>query len=173
VVSCSSDGFVKVIFYIVCPLLIPITFGLWYSATRYIYVSACTESQIYFLFIFLKVHFTKSVSFNRHSLCPYKDYFMFCWMCNIMYQCSRTNKMQFLFSVKYKLTATTCFQHYLLIIRRRLMYNSWYIACVLCWLAATRVGVPLHFQPWLHTQYTNCLGIIDQHYAPITLVNKI
>jgi WD40 repeat protein len=28
VVSCSSDGFVKVIFYIVCPLLIPITFGL-------------------------------------------------------------------------------------------------------------------------------------------------
>jgi len=28
VVSCSSDGFVKVIFYIVCPLQISVTFGL-------------------------------------------------------------------------------------------------------------------------------------------------
>jgi hypothetical protein len=54
---------------------------------------------------------------------------------------SRTNKMQFLYSVYYELTASTCFEHYLLIFTRCCTNNNWYIACVLCWLAATRVGV--------------------------------
>ena len=76
VVSCCSDGFVKVIFCIVCPLQISVTFGLRYSAKRYNCVSACTESQIYFLFIFLKVHLTKVFQINvRHLLCPYENYF--------------------------------------------------------------------------------------------------
>jgi hypothetical protein len=37
----------------------------------------------------------------------------------------------------------TCFEHYLLILRRRYTSGAWYIACVLCQLAATRVGVEL------------------------------
>jgi hypothetical protein len=49
--------------------------------------------------------------------------------------------MLFLYSVYYELTACTCFEHYLLIFRRRCINNCWYIACVLCRLAATRVGV--------------------------------
>jgi hypothetical protein len=47
--------------------------------------------------------------------------------------------MHFLFSVYYELTATTCFQHYLLIISRHCIYNNWYILCVLCRLASTLV----------------------------------
>jgi hypothetical protein len=35
-----------------------------------------------------------------------------------VFQYSRTNKMHFLFSVHYELTASTCFKHYVLIIRR-------------------------------------------------------
>jgi hypothetical protein len=56
------------------------------------------------------------------------------------------NRTKFLFSVYYELTASTCFKHYLPIIRRHCIHNNWYIACVLCQLAATRVGVEL--QPW-------------------------
>jgi hypothetical protein len=32
---------------------------------------------------------------------------------------------------------------YLLIIKRHCIYNYWYVLCVLCRLAASRVGVPL------------------------------
>jgi hypothetical protein len=50
--------------------------------------------------------------------------------------------MHFLYSVYYELTFSACFEHYLLIFRRRCVNNNWYrIACVLCLLAATRVGV--------------------------------
>jgi hypothetical protein len=49
--------------------------------------------------------------------------------------------MHFLYSVSYELTASTCFEHCLLIIRRSCINNNWYTACVLCQLAATRVGV--------------------------------
>jgi hypothetical protein len=58
-----------------------------------------------------------------------------------MYQYSKTKKMHFLYSFYYELTASTCFEHYLLIFRRRCRNNNWYIACVLCGLAATRNGV--------------------------------
>jgi hypothetical protein len=51
--------------------------------------------------------------------------------------------MHFLYSVYYELTASTCFEHYLLILRRLSKKNNWYIACVLCLLAATRVEVEL------------------------------
>jgi hypothetical protein len=66
--------------------------------------------------------------------------------------------MHFLYSVYYELTACKCFEHYLLIFRRRFINNSWYIAFVLCRLTATRFGVEL--QTWcqpadiIHTQYT-------------------
>jgi hypothetical protein len=63
---------------------------------------------------------------------------MFCWPCIVVYQYSKTNEMQFLYSVYYELTASTYFEHYLLIFRRRCTSNSWYFACVLCRLAVTR-----------------------------------
>jgi hypothetical protein len=51
--------------------------------------------------------------------------------------------MHFLNSVYYELTYSTCFQHYLLIFRRCCTNINWYIPCILCRLAATRIGVPL------------------------------
>jgi hypothetical protein len=68
---------------------------------------------------------------------------MSCWPCIVTYQYSRANKMYFLFSVYYELTASTCFVHNFLIIRRHCINNNWYLACVLCRLASTRVGVEL------------------------------
>jgi hypothetical protein len=50
---------------------------------------------------------------------------------NVNTQYSRTNKMHFLYSVYYELTAPTCFEHYLLIFRRCCINNTWYIACVM------------------------------------------
>jgi hypothetical protein len=44
-------------------------------------------------------------------------------------------------SVYYKLTASACFEQYLLIIRRHCIHNSWY--SLRCGLAATRVLVVL------------------------------
>jgi hypothetical protein len=43
-------------------------------------------------------------------------------------------------TLKVELTASTCFEHYLLIIRRQCMYSNWYTVCVLCRLDATRVA---------------------------------
>jgi hypothetical protein len=57
------------------------------------------------------------------------------------YQCSKTNETHSLYSIYYELTATTCFEHYLLIFRRCCTNNNWYIACVLCRLTANRLGV--------------------------------
>jgi hypothetical protein len=51
--------------------------------------------------------------------------------------------MQYLHSVYYELTASTCFEHHLLIFRRRYTSNNWYTACVLCLLVATRIGEEL------------------------------
>jgi hypothetical protein len=55
------------------------------------------------------------------------------------------------YSIYLELWASTCFEHYLLILRRRYTNGTWYIVCVLCQLAATRVGVELAFQ--LHHIY--------------------
>jgi hypothetical protein len=51
--------------------------------------------------------------------------------------------MHFLYSVYYELTASTCFEHYLLIFRRRRTNSNWYLACMLCLFVATRIGVHL------------------------------
>jgi hypothetical protein len=66
------------------------------------------------------------------------------------------------------LTASTCFKHYLLIIRRCCINNCWYIASVLCRLAANRVGVRLSaarvgvpLQPWQQTADIICLQYIN------------
>jgi hypothetical protein len=52
---------------------------------------------------------------------------------NTRCQYSKTNEVHFLFSVHYDLTASTCFEHYVLIFRRRCINNI------------------------IHMQYTNCL----------------
>jgi hypothetical protein len=59
-------------------------------------------------------------------------------------QYRKTNEMHFLYSIYYELTTSTCFEHYLLNFRRRCTNKNWYIVCVLCMLASTRTGVPLH-----------------------------
>jgi hypothetical protein len=52
--------------------------------------------------------------------------------------------MHFLYSIYYELTASTCFEHYLLIFRRRCTNNNWYFVCMLCLLAATTIGMERH-----------------------------
>jgi hypothetical protein len=66
---------------------------------------------------------------------------MFYWPCIVIDQCSITNERHFLYSVYHELTASICFEHYLLNFRRSCTNNNWYIACMLCLLAATTVGV--------------------------------
>jgi hypothetical protein len=95
-----------------------------------------------------------SVEYNRrvNVTCFLKN-LLFCWPCIVIHQYSKTNEMHFLYSCCYELTASTCFEHYLLIFRRRCTNNTWYIACVLCLLAA-----PTRMQPTdiTRTQYTDC-----------------
>jgi hypothetical protein len=55
------------------------------------------------------------------------------------YQYNRTNKMHYLLSVY--LIASTCFERFLLIIRRYCIYNNWYILCILCQLVTSKVEV--------------------------------
>jgi hypothetical protein len=67
------------------------------------------------------------------------------------YHYSRTNDMHFLYSVYYELTASTCFEHYMLIFRRCCTNYNWYIACVFCLSAATRFELELtayELQTW-------------------------
>jgi hypothetical protein len=51
------------------------------------------------------------------------------------YQDNETNVIN-VYSVYYKLEASPCFEHYLLIFRRRCSNGTWYIACVICQSAA-------------------------------------
>jgi hypothetical protein len=60
---------------------------------------------------------------------------MFTVLKDWIYQYHRTNVMHFLFSL-LRMNASTCFEHYLLIPRRRATSNTWYVACMLCKLAA-------------------------------------
>jgi hypothetical protein len=55
----------------------------------------------------------------------------------LYYQYSKTKKIHFLYSIYYELTASTCFEYYLLIFRRCCTNNAWYTAWVLRLLAAT------------------------------------
>jgi hypothetical protein len=61
---------------------------------------------------------------------------MFCWPSIIVYQYNETNVMHFSFNWETK--ASTCFEHYLLILRRRSTNSTLYIACV-CQLAVPRL----------------------------------
>jgi hypothetical protein len=92
--------------------------------------------QIAILFILHKQHIVPAVT-------------TFCFDCRMLqtpfierqikslYTCqyNETNVMQFLFNL-LRIKAYTCFEHYLLILSRRYTSGTWYIACVLCQLAA-------------------------------------
>jgi hypothetical protein len=63
--------------------------------------------------------------------------------------------------------ASTCFEHYVLILKRRFTNGTWYTACVLCQLTAAGMGVtgvsdisstPILVQPTdiTRTQYNKC-----------------
>jgi hypothetical protein len=45
--------------------------------------------------------------------------------------------------------ASTCFEHYLLILRQPCTISTWYIMCVLCQLAALGLNIT-------HIQYIKC-----------------
>jgi hypothetical protein len=76
--------------------------------------------------------------------------------------------MHFLYSVYYELTASTCFEHYLLIFRTCCINNYWYIVCVLCWLAATPglEWMSLHSNPGSSQQYTHNIPIVVYAACP-------
>jgi hypothetical protein len=57
----------------------------------------------------------------------------------MVYQYSETNVMHFLLNL-LGIKASKCFEHYLLILRRRYTNDTWYTACVLCQLAAPGVA---------------------------------
>jgi hypothetical protein len=51
------------------------------------------------------------------------------------HQDSKTEEMHFLYSVYYELAASTCFEHYLLIFRRRRTNSDFIVrVCYICWL---------------------------------------
>jgi hypothetical protein len=70
-----------------------------------------------------------------------------------MYQYSETNVMYFLFNLLKELRASTCFEHYLLILRRCYTNDTWYIACVLCQFATPGLMQPTDIT---RTQYIKC-----------------
>jgi hypothetical protein len=77
-------------------------------------------------------------------------------------QYSETNVMQFLFNL-LRINASACFEHYLLILKRRLTTDTWYICVRVMSVGCNRIGVELVsptvlLQPTdiTPTQYTKC-----------------
>jgi hypothetical protein len=58
------------------------------------------------------------------------DNLMLCWLCIIVYECSKTNVTYFLYSVYRELTASVCYEHHLLTFRRPCTNSIWYRYCV-------------------------------------------
>jgi hypothetical protein len=111
------------------------------NLTRYdkknIYRSSCKVPVIHSCRILIKLKFSRlffekysNIQFHENPSCGSRV--VPCGRRTWRYQYSRTNEMHFLY-------LSTCFEHYLLVIRRRCTNNSWYIACVLCQLAATHL----------------------------------
>jgi hypothetical protein len=69
-------------------------------------------------------------------------FLMFCWPCIIVHQYSETNVMHFLFNL-LRINGLYMFRPLLAHPQEALHSGTWYIACVLCQLAATRTGVEL------------------------------
>jgi hypothetical protein len=80
--------------------------------------------------------------------------------------------MHCLYSIPYEVTASTCFEHCLLIFRRRCTTNR-YIACVFCLLASTRVdhlrlGLPigLFLSGFPHQNPVHTSPLLNPSYMP-------
>jgi hypothetical protein len=84
---------------------------------------------------------------------------MFCWPCIIVHQYSETNVMHFLFSL-LRINGIYMFRALLAHPQEALQSGTWYIACVLCQLAASGLecSTPILMQPTAitRTQYTKC-----------------
>jgi hypothetical protein len=79
--------------------------------------------------------------------------------CIILYQYSETNVMHFLFNL-LRIRVSTCFAHYLLILRRRYKNATWRMACVLCQLAVP--GLEFHSNPGTATvNRTLCMIVLS------------
>jgi hypothetical protein len=83
-------------------------------------------------------------------------------------QYSKTIEMHFLYSVYCGLTSCTCFEHYLLILRRSFTNNNWHITCVLSLLVATWIGVEFHSNPGSNqqTQHASNIPIVGRRAPP-------
>jgi hypothetical protein len=66
--------------------------------------------------------------------------------CITVYQYSETNVMHFLFSL-LRIKGLYMFRALLAHPRRRCTSDTWYIACILCQLAATSIGVEFRSTP--------------------------
>jgi hypothetical protein len=105
---------------------------------------------------------------NRTNKCMQKYMnLMFCWPCIIIYQYSKTNEMHSLYSVYYELSASTCSQHYLLILRRR-FYTTIGILCTcyVCWLHQGWSGTlvqPTHSWSWQSTKTYNTYQLLHTY----------
>jgi hypothetical protein len=66
------------------------------------------------------------------------------WNEHKLHKYSETNVMLFLFSLLRRVS--TCFEHYLLILRRRYTNGTWYVASVLCQLTVS--GLEFHLKTW-------------------------
>jgi hypothetical protein len=77
-----------------------------------------------------------------------RNTFMFCWLCNIEYQCDKTNVMHFLFNL-LRIKGLYMYRAVLAHPQVVLHNSTWYIAFVSCLLAAARVGVELCSTPTL------------------------
>jgi hypothetical protein len=94
---------------------------------------------------------------------PCRLYMEFIWALNIIKSCNDICKMAEVYklfsmmkptwctfySVYWESKASTCFEHYLLILRRCYTKVIWYIACVLCELAVVR----LQWNSYTHVIY--------------------
>jgi hypothetical protein len=82
-------------------------------------------------------------------------------------QYSKTNTMNILFKLlRTKGLYGTCFENYLFILRKRCTNDAWYIACVLCQLTATWIGVQLvehqfHSNPGRKSEGIDLLCFLD------------
>jgi hypothetical protein len=99
-------------------------------------------------------------------------FFMFGWPCISNHICT-INQHDALFVLTLLNNHTcTCFEHYLLVFSRCYINNNWYIACVLCRLAAIRVGVEWHL-PHIHLLPPDDGPQTGTKHVQVWLFNKV
>jgi hypothetical protein len=140
-------GFYEAVISQLCSLCVSCSLFLTYYYvvfTIFWYLINCYKPFVFFYFLM------------NCSLSTYLRNLMFYWPCIVVYQYSKTNVMHFLFNL-LRIKGLLCFEHYLLIFRRRCANSTWHIACVLCLLAAPG-AVNLHnTHPMYQALFVQCL----------------